>query len=128
MNTTLEIRGVITILRSFRILRLMRLIKRGKSLMLIFNTIIITMHSLANIGVLLILFIFMYAIIGMQLLGQIKRNAAMNDYINFESFTNAFITLFVVATGDSWSDIMGSFALPDTPSSECLRSTDYLTF
>lgn len=31
-NTPLEIRGAITVLRSFRILRLLRLIKRGKSL------------------------------------------------------------------------------------------------
>ena len=68
-NSSLGIRGAITILRSFRILRLLRLIKRGKSLQLIFNTFVITLHSLANIGGLLLLFIFMYSIMGMILLG-----------------------------------------------------------
>jgi hypothetical protein len=115
-NTSLEIRGAITILRSFRILRLLRLIKRGKSLQLIFNTFVITLHSLANIGALLLLFIFMYSILGMILFGTVKRNGVMDDYINFENFYNAFVTLFVVATQDSWEAIMSSFAIENTPS------------
>lgn len=114
-NTSLEIRGVITILRSFRILRLLRLIKRGNSLRLIFNTFVITLHSLANIGGLLLLFIFMYSILGMIIFGTVKRNGLMNFYINFENFYNAFITLFIVATGDSWNSIMEAFAIENTP-------------
>jgi hypothetical protein len=109
-NTSLEIRGALSILRSFRILRLLRLIKRGKSLQLIFNTFVITLHSLANIGALLLLFIFMYSILGMIIFGETKRNGIMNDYINFESFPKAFITLFIVATGDSWNDTMEAFS------------------
>ena len=114
-NTSLEIRGVITILRSFRILRLLRLIKRGNSLRLIFNTFVITLHSLANIGGLLLLFIFMYSILGMIIFGTVKRNSLMNYYINFENFYNAFMTLFIVATGDSWNSIMEAFAIENTP-------------
>jgi len=99
--TTVQIKGM-TIIRSFRILRIARLLKRGgKSLNLIFNTFVITMQQLANIGGLLLLFMYIYAIIGMIYFGQVKRNDSMNDYINFESFTSAFITLFTVATGDS---------------------------
>jgi len=116
-NTSLEIKGVITILRSFRILRLLRLIKRGNSLRLIFNTFVITLHSLANIGGLLLLFIFMYSILGMILFGTVKRNGPLNDYINFENFNNAYLTLFVVATGDSWNLIMEAYALENSPSS-----------
>jgi hypothetical protein len=114
-NTSLEIKGVITILRSFRILRLLRLIKRGQSLRLIFNTFVITLHSLANIGGLLLLFIFMYSILGMILFGTVKRNGPMNDYINFETFTNAFITLFTVATVDSWNYTMMAIGAAKTP-------------
>lgn len=110
LNTSLSLRGAISIMRSFRILRLLRLIKRGKSLQLIFNTLVITMHSLANIGALLLLFIYMFAILGMILFGNVMRNNVMNDYINFENFVNAYMTLFVVATGDSWDQITMSFA------------------
>ncbi len=114
-NTSLQIRGVITILRSFRILRLLRLIKRGNSLRLIFNTFVITLHSLANIGGLLLLFIFMYSILGMIIFGTVKRNGLMNSYINFENFYNSFLTLFIVATGDSWNGIMEAFAMENSP-------------
>ena len=124
-NTSLEIRGAITILRSFRILRLLRLIKRGKSLQLIFNTFVITLHSLANIGALLLLFIFMYSVLGMILFGTTKRNRVMDDYINFENFYQAFVTLFIVATGDTWNDIMISFANGNHPSSECIVNPSY---
>ncbi len=34
----------------------------------------------------------------------------MNDYVNFENFQNSFITLFIVATGDNWDEIMASFS------------------
>jgi Ion transport protein len=109
-NTNLEIKGT-SLLRAFRILRLLRLLKRGgKSLYLIFNTFVITMQSLANIGGLLMLIMYIYSIIGMIYFGEVKRNDNMNDYINFESFTSAFITLFTIATVDSWNYTLTAFA------------------
>jgi voltage-dependent calcium channel L type alpha-1D len=43
-HTSLEIKGAITLLRSFRILRILRLLKRGgKNLYMIFNTFVITL-------------------------------------------------------------------------------------
>lgn len=96
LSSNLAFKGV-SLLRAFRILRLLRLLKRGgKSMYLIFNTLVITMQSLANIGGLLLLIMYIYSIIGMIYFGEVKRNGNMNDYINFETFTNAFITLFTV--------------------------------
>jgi len=40
----------------------------------------------------------------------------MSDYINFETFTSAFITLFTVATVDSWNYTMISFSYVLSPS------------
>ena len=103
----------------------MRLIKRGNSLRLIFNTFVITLHSLANIGGLLLLFIFMYSILGMIIFGTVKRNGLMNSYINFENFYNSFLTLFIVATGDSWNGIMEAFAMEFSPQSQCIENPSY---
>ena len=42
-QSSLQIRGTVTLMRSFRILRILRLLKRGgRSLHLIFNTFVIT--------------------------------------------------------------------------------------
>jgi hypothetical protein len=124
-STSVEIKAV-SLLRAFRILRLLRLLKRGgKSLYLIFNTFVITMQSLANIGGLLLLMMYIYSIIGMIYFGEVKRNSTMNDYINFESFTSAFITLFTVATVDSWNYTMISFSYVLSPANECVEQPTY---
>jgi hypothetical protein len=68
---------------------------------------------------------YIYSIIGMIYFGEIKRNYTMNDYINFESFTSAFITLFTVATVDSWNYTMMSFSFVLSPSNQCLQNPTY---
>jgi hypothetical protein len=93
-------------LRSFRLLRILRILKRGgKKISMIFNTFVITLHTLVNIGSLLLLILYIYAVVGMFVLGKVKRNGIINDYINFENIGNAFMTLFVITTGDSWNAI-----------------------
>jgi len=120
------IKGVATVLRSFRVFRLLRLLKRGgRNLYMIFNTFVITITSLSNIGALLMLIIYMYSVLGMILLGQIKRNGLMNEYMNFENFWNAFITLFTVTTGDSWNATQTSFVVWPAPNNECKWNPSY---
>lgn len=106
LSTSLAIGGATTIIRAFRISRIFRLVKRAKSLRLVFNTFIVTLPAMANIGSLLGLLLYLYSIIGVLLFGEVKRNGIFNENMNFESFSNAFITLFTVATGDSWNLIM----------------------
>ena len=107
-----KMKGSITFLRSFRILRIVRLLKKGgRSLHMIFNTFVITFHQLVNIGALLMILIYMYSVLGMILLGMTMRNGIMNTYMNFENFFNAFLTLFTVTTADSWNSIQSSFAV-----------------
>jgi Ion transport protein len=72
-------KGSITFLRSFRILRILRLLRKGgRSLHMIFNTFVITFHQLVNIGSLLMILIYMYSVLGMILLGMTARNGVMN--------------------------------------------------
>lgn len=124
-NSDLDIKGT-TILRAFRILRLLRLLKRGgKNLYMIFNTFVITIKSLANMGALLLLIMYMYSIVGMIILGEYKRVGAMNDYINFESFSSAIITLFTVATGDSWDGTTASFIIGQEAWNDCKINPTY---
>ncbi|TNV88195.1 hypothetical protein FGO68_gene12429 [Halteria grandinella] len=124
--TNIQIKGATSVFRAFRIMRIMRLIKRGSnSLNLIFNTFVITLHSLVNIGGLLLVFIYMYSILGMLIFGNMKRSGIMNDYINFENFTNSFITLFTVATADTWQYTMSSFASTRNTQYQCEYGAGY---
>jgi voltage-dependent calcium channel L type alpha-1D len=72
-----------TIARAFRIGRVFRLIKKAKFLRIIFNTIILTLPSLANVGGLLILLLFIFAILGTQLFATVTLQTTLNHHKNF---------------------------------------------
>ena len=53
-----------SIIRSFRVARILRMFKRAKVLRMIIDTLIITLPSFANMGGLLMLILFIYAVLG----------------------------------------------------------------
>ena len=71
------------------------------------------------------LILFVYAILGVILFGNVSRNGVLNDTINFESFPAAALTLFVVATGDGWTDIRDALAKPRTLDFDCKENPTY---
>jgi hypothetical protein len=85
-----------SILRSMRILRILRLVKRFKSLMIFFNTMVAGAPTMISLGFLLMLLIFIYSILGMQLFSFTKINGKSNPYnfhTNFQTFKNTFLVL-----------------------------------
>jgi hypothetical protein len=59
----------------------------------------------------------------------VKRNGSLTDTINFESFPAAALTLFVVATGDGWTDIRDSCSRSRSLDFDCVENptfSDYL--
>eukprot|EP01083_Nonionella_stella_P278331 946520_1 len=97
-----------TVFRVFRILRIFRLVKRYAGLKRLVQTIIIALPSMANIGCLLLLLFFMYAVAGQQLFGKIENldGDNLNVHANFGNFWFAVLTLYRIATGESWNGIM----------------------
>ena len=61
-----------TILRALRIGRILRLIKRAVQLQIIFYTIIDSIAALGSLGLLLLIFFFMFAVIGSSIFGFAK--------------------------------------------------------
>lgn len=129
MNGSMSnLKGGLTVIRSFRILRIARLIKRAKSLNLIFQTFLVSLPGMANIGALLLLMIYIYSVIGVQLLGEIKRNGIITDTLNFESFTQAFCVLCALATGDTWGIIVNSLQSTRSITFQCIENPSYQDF
>lgn len=74
-----------TMVRSFRIFRVVRLVKRAKSLRIMFSTIVYTLPAMANIGALLALTVYIYSILGVTLFAEVKFNGALDKYANFKT-------------------------------------------
>jgi len=73
------------ILKAFRIIRLIRLIKRIKILKVILYSILHSATKLFNVAGLLILFNYIYAVLGVNLFATIKLSAPMDQrLLNFK--------------------------------------------
>ena len=107
----LKVLVIVSLFRIFRICRIFRLAKSNKSLRVIFSTFIVTLPHMCNIGSLLMLFIYIYTILGVQLFAKIKLQAALNNYTNFQEFWKAFMMLIRSSTGEGWYELMFSTAL-----------------
>ena len=102
-----DIGGKATIIRTFRVVRLFKIVKRAKVLKLITDTLIVTLPHLMNVGGLLLLILYIYAILGMQLFAKIKlQDLGLTQRWNFQNFFNAFLMLIRISTGEEWELVM----------------------
>ena len=72
---------LLRVARVCRIGRILRLIKAAKGIRKLLFALIVSLPALFNIGALLALITFIYAIIGMTLFGHVKHRGALNDQV-----------------------------------------------
>ncbi|CAB4058904.1 DSC1 [Lepeophtheirus salmonis] len=94
------------LVRVFRIGRILRLIKAAKGIRKLLFALMVSLPALFNIGALLALITFIYAIIGMTLFGHVKHQGALNDQVNFETFGRSMQVLFRLVTSAGWNDVL----------------------
>lgn len=95
-------------LRLFRAARLIKLLRQGKTIRLLLWTFIQSFKALPYVLLLIAMLFFIYAIIGMQLFGNIALDSStnINRHNNFRTFANAIMLLFRCSTGENWQEIM----------------------
>jgi hypothetical protein len=59
-----------------------------------------------NIGLLLILIVYIFAIIGMNFFANIKQEAPLSARNNFQNFSNSLVAIFRMSTGEGWGDLV----------------------
>ena len=101
-----------SILRSFRVFRvarILRIIQMAKGIRRLLYTLICSLPALINIGTLLLLIIYIYAVVGVAMFGYVRRQGTLNDQVccliwlnlfdqkNLLAFTEAFLSFVVRA-------------------------------
>ena len=97
---------VLRVLRVLRILRILRLLKGAKELRNLIVTMVLSLPSLVNVGAMLALLTFIFAVLGQNLFPFLKHQDSINSMRNFESLGSAMLLLFQCLTGDGWSSLM----------------------
>ncbi|XP_048022437.1 voltage-dependent N-type calcium channel subunit alpha-1B isoform X9 [Megalobrama amblycephala] len=98
----------LSFLRLFRAARLIKLLRQGYTIRILLWTFVQSFKALPYVCLLIAMLFFIYAIIGMQVFGNIKLNeeSAINHHNNFQTFFQALMLLFRSATGEGWHEIM----------------------
>ena len=110
-----------TIIRSFRIARILKIVRRLQTLQKIVNTFVVAIPELVNVGGLLILFIYLYSVLGVFLFADVKYSQILNNHANFRDFPTAAMTLFRIVTGEGWHEIMFDCARQRSIFFECVN-------
>ena len=79
----IQVGALSTVVRAFRILRVLKLIRKAKNLQKILNTFLLAIPELANVGALLFLFLFLFAVLGVFLFSGIRLQENLNSHANF---------------------------------------------
>ncbi len=104
-----------SILRIFRLGRILRIITKAKRIRIIFTTIIISLPSLGYISLLLLIVLFIYSVLGMEFFCFTQWQENLNEDANFTDFTQSIITLFRASTGEGWNGIMDDMLRKNGP-------------
>lgn len=94
------------VIRLARIGRLLRLIRAAKGIRTLLFALMMSMPALFNIGLLLFLVMFIYAIFGMANFAYVKKQDGIDDMFNFETFGNSMICLFQISTSAGWDNLL----------------------
>ncbi|KAG5324513.1 CAC1A protein, partial [Acromyrmex heyeri] len=122
----------IDFLRLCRTARLLKLLKQGITIL---RTFVQSFKTLPYVCLLIAMLFFIYAVIGMQVFGNIKLDAdtSITRHNNFQSFIQGLMLLFRCATGEAWPNIMSSCVTnspcdPKAKSKSCGSNIAYAYF
>uniref|UniRef100_A0A8C2DI04 Sodium channel protein n=1 Tax=Cyprinus carpio TaxID=7962 RepID=A0A8C2DI04_CYPCA len=105
------------VIRLARIGRVLRLIRGAKGIRTLLFALMMSLPALFNIGLLLFLVMFIYAIFGMSNFAYIKKSGGIDDMFNFETFGNSMLCLFQITTSAGWDGLLAPMLI--TNESEC---------
>ncbi|XP_033021876.1 sodium channel protein type 5 subunit alpha-like [Lacerta agilis] len=94
------------VIRLVRIGRILRLIRSARGIRTLLFALMMSLPALFNIGLLLFLVMFIYAVFGMANFAYVRREAGIDDMFNFETFPNSMLCLFQITTSAGWDGLL----------------------
>jgi len=98
--------SVASIVRMFRIGRILRLTKSMPEMRRIFESIISALPSMMNVMGLLGIFLFISSALAVQLFAKLELKEDFNEHGNFQDFGVAMLTLVRFLTGENWNGVL----------------------
>ena len=111
-SINLSVLRVMRLLRIFRAFRSFRLLRSMKEIV---DVVFMAFKAIANLLVFMTFAIMIGAIVAMNILGgKMEDEEGLNPRLNFDTFFESCLSLFVIMTGENWTSILFD-ALSATP-------------
>uniref|UniRef100_A0A672LQ10 Voltage-dependent T-type calcium channel subunit alpha-1I-like n=1 Tax=Sinocyclocheilus grahami TaxID=75366 RepID=A0A672LQ10_SINGR len=136
--------GGLSVLRTFRLLRVIKLVRFMPALRRQLVVLMKTMDNVATFCMLLMLFIFIFSILGMHIFGckfslRTEAGDTVPDRKNFDSLLWAIVTVFQILTQEDWNMVLyngmistltpnGHLDLAPAPNARGLYPSERLSF
>ncbi|RUS74825.1 hypothetical protein EGW08_017415 [Elysia chlorotica] len=114
---------LLRVIRVFRVGRVLRLVKSAKGIRTLLFSLAVSLPALFNIGLLLGLIMFIYAIMGMNFFQGAPQKYGLDDAFNFDTFLRSFILLFQMCTSAGWSEVLSGLISDCPAKGSCLAYT-----
>jgi len=96
----------VRVFRTFRVLRVARVLRSLQSMQNIVSVISRSASSFAYIAVLLMIFLFIFALLGKQIFAGKFNFDSGTPRSNYDSFNAAFLTVFQTLTMENWNSLL----------------------
>jgi len=112
----------LSVFRALRMLRVAKLIKSMRGLRSLLTTLFFSLPALGNVGLLLLLTVFIFGVLGMNLFGKVAydQDGFITETNNFQTVGRSMLLLFRVLTFDDWRGIMEGCMVQEPQCSEAL--------
>ena len=133
LNSVVELIGIgggggfLTVLRALRLMRLLKLFRFLPGLQKQMKVLAACVSEMANFCIILLLFMFIYAILGMYLFGNKFTFDDETSQSNFDNLYRSFITVFQLLTTEDWPQVM-SDGVKASSLAACLYFVSCLVF
>jgi hypothetical protein len=118
-NVEFSSNGAISVFRAVRLLRVFKLARSWTSFRDILEKMLVTAREIRTFAILLLIFILVFALLGMELYGhRVRFNDASKSFvvqkdevgvsprINFNDLLNAIVSIFIIFIGEDWNSVM----------------------
>ncbi|XP_051624211.1 sodium channel protein type 5 subunit alpha-like [Manacus candei] len=98
-----------TLLRTIRLVRIgriLRLVRKARGLQTLLFALLMSLPALVNIGLLLFLIMFIYAVVGMANFACLPWEGGIDNIFNFQTFSGSILCLFQITTSAGWDTFL----------------------
>ncbi|XP_064494952.1 sodium channel protein type 5 subunit alpha-like [Pseudopipra pipra] len=97
---------LLRIIRLVRIGRILRLVRKARGIRTLLFALLMSLPALVNVGLLLFLIMFIYAIVGMANFACLPWEGGIDNIFNFQTFSGSILCLFQITTSAGWDSLL----------------------